>query len=274
MTEEERKEILEWLAGPRDKSEGAELYRRLGKNLMLKRQFAVNFTEYVRKTLVRELTKMAGLTDEDVRTMERKAAFAKEIAERTDAIEADRAKSGQIERIPSIPDEAQKKIRFRERFPFLSEPDCPDVLKVMVADMFTAYGKSREARAALQAMPDTENGPEALALARDTVENYIDDRAIMDELVHYRDHRALLGRHPKVRAAMGLDSDEPDYTEMETAELVKKLNSANANVSKARRALEAADTEEKRNAAEERLEKWRMRLESIRAAVELRKKNY
>ena len=40
------------------------------------------------------------------------------------------------------PETVRKAIRFREEFPFLRQPDCPDELKVLVADMFSAYDLS------------------------------------------------------------------------------------------------------------------------------------
>lgn len=266
MNEEDKREIAEWLAGPRDHSEGAELYRRHGTNLMLRRQFTFNHTETSRKILIRELAKMAGLSEEDLKGMQRKAAFAEEIKKGIEGV-------SEKHPLQSLSEESKQRIRFREKFPFLSDEGCPDVLKVLVADMFTAYGRYRESFAALQEMADSDSGADALRHASDAVENYIEDRAIMEELVHYRDHHALLGSHPKVRKVMGIDDGEPDYAEMETSELVRKLGSANTNVSKARKALKEADTEEKRATAEERLERWRIRLEQIKAAIELRKKN-
>ncbi len=260
MTSEDIKRIRAWLAGPRDMTEGAALYRRYGTNLMLKRQFESVRTPLAHDMLVNQLRILAGLSEPELQRIPRKAS-TNTGPSATPPPAAERPKE--------IPETEKQKIRFRERFPFLSADDCPDVLKVLVNDMFTAYGKFREAFAALQA-GDTKRLMDKECEA--AVENFLEDRSILDELTHYRDHGELLGKHPKVRATLHSEED-PDYMTMDVAELVKKLNSAQVNVSKATSALKKADTDDRRAAAEERLEKWKIRLETIRAVVELRKKN-
>ena len=59
---------------------------------------------------------------------------ADRIDELTDELEAARSKYAEA------PEPVRKMIRFREKYTFLNSPDCPDVLKILVADMFTAYG--------------------------------------------------------------------------------------------------------------------------------------
>lgn len=260
MDADDRKRLTDWLAGPRDMTEGAALYRRYGTNLMLKQRFARERTPMAREMLVNEIRKLAGLSELDMRNLRRRAAPARPSAT---------SGAGEAEVPREIPESERQKIRFRERFPFLASDGCPDVLKVLVADMFTAYGRFRESFAALQA-GDMQRVMAAECEA--AVENYLEDRAVLDELTYFRDRGELLGRHPKVRAVLHAE-DEPDYMAMDVAELVRKLNSAQANVSKAVSALRKADTDEKTAAAEERLDKWKNRLETIRAAIELRKKN-
>ena len=262
MDADDRKRLTDWLAGPRDMTEGAALYRRYGSNLMLKQQFARDRTPTARAMLADEIRRLAGLSELDLRRMPRRAA--KSVPE----IPAQAAPEAAVPVV--IPEGEKRKIRFRERYPFLGSDRCPDVLKVLVADMFTAYGNFRESFALLQ------KGDMTRVMAREcesAVESYLEDRMILDELDHYREHGELLGRHPKVRAVLRPDEDEPDYMTMDVGELVRKLNSAQANVSKASAAVRKADTDEKRAAAEERLERWKIRLETIRAAIELRKKN-
>ena len=241
-------------------TEGALLYRRYGSNLMLKRQFANTRTPMARAMLENEIRKLAGISELEMQSMKRRApSSSRSVVTQAEAPDSHK----------EIPPEEKKKIRFRERFPFLGSDDCPEVLKVLVADMFTAYGRFRESFEALQ----NGNARVMASECETAVENYLEDRLILDELTHYRDSKTLLGHHPKVRAVLRPDEDEPDYMNMDVAELVKKLNSAQVNVSKASAAARKADTEEKRSAAEERLEKWKIRLETIRAAIELRKKN-
>ena len=264
MDADDRKILTDWLEGPRDMTEGAALYRRYGSNLMLKQQFARERTPMALAMLANEIRKLAGLSELDMQRLRRRAAPPMPARPGHTASNEDPPK-----KIAEIPESEMRKIRFRERFTFLGSDGCPDVLKVLVADMFTAYGRFRESFAALQ------GGDLQRLMASEcesAVESYIEDRMILDELSHYRDHGELLGLHPKVRATLRQDED-PDYMAMDVAELVRKLNSAQANVSKATAAIRKAVTDEKRAVAEERLDRWKNRLETIRAAIELRKKN-
>ena len=260
MDSNDIRQLRDWLAGPRDMTEGAALYRRFGTNRMLKRQFSSDRTPMAREMLVNEIRKLAGLSELEMQSIRRRAAVSS-------GVPVQSAPASEPAR--EVPESEKQKIRFRERFPFLGSDGCPEVLKVLVADMFTAYGRFREAFESLQ-KGDLQRvmAPECEA----AVDNYIENRMIFDELTYYRDHGKLLGTHPKVRAVLSPD-DEPDYMTMDVGELVRKLNSAQVNVSKASSSVRKADTDEKRAAAEERLERWKIRLETIRAAVELRKKN-
>ena len=268
MTQEDKTTLRGWLSGPRDFTQGAALYRRFGSNLMLKRQFAVDRSPMAKAVLEDEIRKLAGLSEFQLAHLPR-------IAKKTDNNEHtdNNDNNGNTALLKPVSAEDQKKIRFREKYPFLSASDCPDVLKVLVADMFTAYGKARESFASLQTFSEDKADNDSRMLCADVVEKYLENRMIFDELEHYKTHKTLLCVHPKVKSAMNVSDGEPDYMGMDTAELVRKLNSANTNVSKARKAVRTAKDDAQRADAEERLEKWTARLESIRAAVELRKKN-
>lgn len=277
MTQEEREILKTWLAGPRDFTEGAMLYRRFGSNLMLKKTFSVDSSPAAREMLVNEIRKLAGLSEMDLAGLRRVAKNGEGLAV-SDSIQSESKATSNL-RSPltpnpaPIPPEEEKKIRFREKYPFLASADCPEVLKILVADMFTAYGKVRESHDLLLRTPDGEHGPDVAKACETCVDEYLENRLIFDELTHYKEKGTLLGVHPKVKVSLGSENPDTDYATMDTAELVRKLNSALANVSKAKKKLAKANTEEKKAEAEDRLEKWQDRLEAIRAAIELRKKN-
>lgn len=277
MTQEERDILRAWLAGPRDFTEGAMLYRRFGSNLMLKKTFAVDSSPMAREMLVNEIRKLAGLSETELAGLRRVARSGEGLGVSDNIQIETKAASNSRSPLPHnptpIPPEEEKKIRFREKYPFLASADCPEVLKILVADMFTAYGKVRESHDLLLRTPDGEHGQETAKACETCVEEYLENRMIFDELTHYKEKGTLLGVHPKVKAAIGGGDPDTDYATMDTAELVRKLNSALANVSKAKKKLAKSDTEEKKTEAEDRLEKWQDRLEAIRAAIELRKKN-
>lgn len=96
----------------------------------------------------------------------------------------------------------RRMIRFREKYPFLNAPDCPDELKILVADMFTAYGNYKTAFARLQVLDDAETA-EAAAECETIVTEYLKNREIWDELEYYREHGVILGKAAKFREMGG-----------------------------------------------------------------------
>lgn len=267
MTTDDKKKIEAYLSGPRNYAEGVALYRAHGLNLRLKRQFEVEDTATTREILIDELRKLAGLSLREFAALPRLAARAPEpVREAAHEEIMPGAENGEAANAP-MPETVKKMIRFRERYPFLNSPDCPDVLKVLVADMFTAYGRYKEAHARLQQMPESYSA-EAAAESERVVESYLENRAIREELDYYAEHGQLLGKEDKVR-----EGQEEDMSALTDIELMNQLRSAQANESKHRRKLAEAekkgsDTEKPREA----FEKWSARRVLIQAEVERRKK--
>lgn len=252
-------EIVTWLKGLRPWTEGVALYDRYGVNRMYKEMFRLRGENVqTRGILVEELRKMAGLTDEEMRRMKR-----------TGKPSADTPQNDQTD-TPQNDQTATKYIRFRKRFPFLDEESCPDVLKVLVADLFTAYGRYKEAHARLVVLPDSQADAAAEKEAAAIVENYIENHAIWDELEHYRDHGTLLGRHPKVKAFMAAGS----YENMSDIDVQRALANARSNLSKAKKKYTAAGDDESRQAdAQTLIDKWEAEKTALEAEVARRKKN-
>lgn len=172
----------------------------------------------------------------------------------------------------AIPQPVAKMIRFRERFKFLNEPDCPDELKVLVADMFTALGAYKEAHAALVTLPDNADLKEAAALAEKTVENYLANREMWEELEYYREHREILGKCEKLKAL----KETQQLEKASDLELSRLMNSAAANTSKQKKRLEEAQADgdqERIEAATTALATWEAKKTAIKAELEKRKKN-
>ena len=141
----QREEILQWLNGPRSYDQGIDIYQRYGFNLMLKQMFRRSGrTDLTEMTLLEELRKLANLTEAQLKAIKPTAALSVAVSQQPSTRHSR----------PTATDATKQAIRFRERFPFLNEPSCPDVLKVAVADMFTAYGRYKEAHAKLQTIDD------------------------------------------------------------------------------------------------------------------------
>ena len=187
---------------------------------------------------------------------------ADRIEELTDQLDEARSKYAET------PEPVKKMIRFREKYPFLNSPDCPDVLKVLVADMFTSYDNYKAAHARLQVLADDEAAA-ALADCEKVVTEYLKNREIWDELEYYRENGAILGKAAKFREMEAAE----DYTQLSEIDLMKKLQSANVNESKHRKAVNTAKEKgETNDRAEAALARWSATKKAIQEEVARRKK--
>lgn len=187
---------------------------------------------------------------------------ADRIEELTDQLDEARSKYAET------PEPVRKMIRFREKYPFLNSPDCPDVLKVLVADMFTSYDNYKSAHARLQVIADDEAAA-AVADCEKVVTEYLKNREIWDELEYYRENGAILGKAAKFRE---LEAAE-DYTKLSEIDLMKKLQSANVNESKHRKAVNTAKEKgETNDRAEAALARWSATKKALQEEVARRKK--
>lgn len=314
MTTEQKKDITDYLCGPRDYAEGVALYQRYGVNLRLKRQFAVEDTAVIREILFDELRKLAGLSEIEFNNLPRKAKAtapqglspkvvvydpagsaedalmeladsfgvtvdklvspdfqervlamdenADRIDELTDELEAARSKYAEA------PEPVRKMIRFREKYPFLNSPDCPDVLKILVADMFTAYGNYKAAHARLQVLGDADAAT-AAADCETVVTEYLKNREIWDELEYYRENGAILGKAAKFREMEAAE----DLSKISDVDLMGQLRSAGVQESKAKKAVEQSRTNGTPNEkAEAAFVKWSNRKKELKAEIDRRKK--
>ncbi|OKY84240.1 MAG: hypothetical protein BHV69_09425 [Bacteroidales bacterium 52_46] len=187
---------------------------------------------------------------------------ANRIEELTDQLDAARSKYAET------PEPVRKMIRFREKYPFLNSPDCPNVLKVLVADMFTSYDNYKSAHARLQVLADDETAA-AVADCEKVVTEYLKNREIWDELEYYRENGAILGKAAKFREMEAAE----DYTQLSEIDLMKKLQSANVNESKHRKAVNTAKEKgETNDRAEAALARWSATKKAIQEEVARRKK--
>lgn len=85
------------------------------------------------------------------------------------------------------------RVKFRENWPFLSEPDCPPELKILAADKITAWEESVRGHEELFQCTTPE---QCFETAKKVVENNSNNRKIFSEFMYYREHRSVLGEHP------------------------------------------------------------------------------
>lgn len=110
---------------------------------------------------------------------------------------------------------AGRTVRMRDEWPFLSEDDCPMELKILAADKITAwrnYSKNHEKLFSANSLE------ECLEAAKNCVFFYCQNRKIFSEFAHYKEHKALLGKHPIFQELDRLK----DYRQMDVLSLIQK----------------------------------------------------
>jgi len=114
----------------------------------------------------------------------------KELKERGDS----RLKELMIQaQVKTIPTAYLGAVKLRQEFPFLKETDCPNELKILVADKMTAFENYKKAH---EDLFSAESEEEFAKASGDTVENFINNREIFDELNYYKENGKILGKHP------------------------------------------------------------------------------
>ena len=291
-----KEEILNWLQSPRVYLEGVRLYDQYGYNNILKRNFNRGQSEVMMDTLVYELGKLIGLNEHEVAKLPRKTSVPKlqkkaivtpiddllmQLAEslgitvdevfgnETKITELTEAQQQAVEKLApayaEVPETIKKVIRIREKYPFLRSQDCPEEFKIMVADMFTAYDNYREAYTLLS---DKNSKDENLELAQAVVENYLANRAMWEELDYYLANGEILGNLP-IFELLKLRKEISELTDMD---LMKKLNTTKPNITKSKKAIEGAKSDDEKAEAKTRLEKWQQVKAEVEAEIARRKK--
>lgn len=83
--------------------------------------------------------------------------------------------------------------KFREEWPFLSEPHCPLELKILANDKITAYENTISLHRKLFSCSTPE---ECFETAKNLLKNFTQNRLITAEFVYYRDNGSIMGKHP------------------------------------------------------------------------------
>lgn len=103
----------------------------------------------------------------------------------------------------------QKGFKLIALYPFLDDVDCPDELKVLVADMMKAYRDfttgHKEASDLIYGDPENDKEPQELnaemllALGEGLIKDWQLNELIHKELTYYAEHKKVLGDHPKLQ---------------------------------------------------------------------------
>ena len=211
---------------PEDKYEqfnqAFELYRKSeGKNEALERNFnAMGFTDRSLENLLYELQKIHAITDAekvkvivmDEQLQEENETLKSENedlqSEKEDLESEKEDLEAEKEELKAENEELKAKLELqtpesiRVEFPFLNNEDCPNELKILVADKITAWNKYVAAQNTIAAAHSGEaplSEEELAVLADDAVKAFDDNQKIYDELNAYATTGLVLGAHPIFR---------------------------------------------------------------------------
>lgn len=135
--------------------------------------------------LVYELKKLHGIKDSEVY-----GAPSKPTKKEVEATTTDSA--------PIVETDSSTALKLRDEFPFLNEDSCPNEMKILVADKFTAYNKWKAGHEKLQKIEAGEieaTEEEITALAKETSESFEENQAIYEELNYYKETGKIKGSH-------------------------------------------------------------------------------
>ena len=216
--------LIKYLREDRSFDNGVRLYMEHGHSISLKTSLnRQGYSDYNHKLLLEELRKCANVSVEELNAL----AIAP-LKEKEQPIPAT---SDVHEFVLAIPEEIRKVFRLREEFPFLSQPDCPNELKILVADMITLHANYVAAHKNLFAAMQPEDIYEASATI---VEDYIGNREIWAELEHYKKNGTILGKHK----LFSIGERFAEIQNMPVASLVKLNNSLKGNISKTKKKIQ------------------------------------
>lgn len=184
-----KNEISNFFKTDRTFDKGVALYMKYGISVGLKKTLNLQgYSKYNQDVLFEQLRSMAEINQVDFQIMLSKPV-EKVILK---VVEPEKEPEVTPTSLNEVPLHIKKTIRLRDEFPFLSSPDCPPELKILVSDMLTAYDNYVEAHKDLFEADDNESALKAVAA---TVENYLENQSIWDELNHYKATGEILGKH-------------------------------------------------------------------------------
>jgi hypothetical protein len=150
--------------------------------------------------------------------------------------------------------------RFREDWPFLSEPDCPTELKALAADMITSWHNYVNAHEDLFSCTTPE---ECYECAEKTIRNFSQNSSSRLEFQYYNEHHRILGKHPIFALTKKLEN----LRRMPITELIRKRRNVQDSIWRAEREIKKGDRPDLKVSREERLSRLKMTLDEINRMI-------
>lgn len=247
------------------------LYRESdGKNIAVERVInATGYTPNGLANLLYDLQKMHGISDVEKISVQSSVISdqLEELKEEKETLEFEKLDleeeneelKDQVKSLKLAPKLDAKQIRVE--FPFLNDKDCPNELKILIADKITAWNRYLELQGYLVKIESGEMSAtkEELAdISKDAIEAFNENKLIYDELNCYQTTGKVLGVHPIFKKLQLTREVE----EMTADELIKYKSSSakyfsvkKTALAKAKKAKDEAKVSEIETALAERNDK-------------------
>jgi len=256
------KEILNYLKTDRSFDSGFRIYQRYGKNNALLRKFNLQGeTPQNLELLHTRLYMLTGLPDKEFHQMMLKPVEKQDLVVEMLASVPDPPPSDPKPAQPVTAVEAVR-VKLRDEFPFLSEPFCPDDLKILVANMITAYENYVKAHNELFDVTDEKN---AFEVADRLIDNYLDNQAIWKELNHFKKNGKLLGEHPHFAA----QNRKAELMKKSVPELIKLKEQLEMNIWRNRKKLTDDPRPHLVKSRKESIEKYEVDLKVVKSLLNI-----
>lgn len=242
-------EIKEYFETDRSFLPGVMLFNKHGRNLTFLR--ILNTKGETKDTLAKlhyQLWKVSGIPEKEWKALMMSDPISKD----------------PVVRAELIPEPVKKTIKLREEFPFLKDPECPRELKALVADMLSAYDNYKDAHSRIL---DEESEEMVRKLSQLTVESFLENRSIWDELNHFKANNELLGEHPIFIEMKFRDT----LKDLSADELSKRKNNVRANITKTNKKIFKDPEDEKVGEWTEKVKVWEFEFPLLDAELKSRK---
>ncbi|HBZ67585.1 MAG TPA: hypothetical protein DEO70_12175 [Bacteroidales bacterium] len=251
-----KEQIIAWVTHDRSFEAGAEIFRVNSKHQGLIRKFAMQGdTKENCEMLHYHLSKLAGVDEASWRRLLRNPVVPVDTTDYTNT-------QVRFELLAAVPEDVRKVFRLRDEFPFLNARECPNELKILVADLLSTHDRYVSDHQKLFSATTPE---EIATLSASVVENYLENRQIWDELNHYKTEGKPLGEHPVWQRAARLK----ELQQMSNTDLVKLNKNIPTNISRITKKLEEDPQNKETTNRQLALENYKWELEEVKKLLKL-----
>lgn len=179
-----------------------------------------------RKAFVKE----KGITAKSGKTVDLDIAIDAWWNDNVEKLKAELVKTTAVNKFSASSSKAKQSVKLFDRFPFLSQDDCPQVFKTVVGELGVTYRKYTAAHANLFKDLTAED---RLEVVKDVVTPFEDNKTLWAELEHYQKHGECLGKHDLVKAYLR----QQEIKDLDGEKLAKLKHNLETNINRNKKAL-------------------------------------